>query len=83
MKVQNFTKFLNRPCKFRLKSGKLVYGVLWSVLIGEEMSYFFSTKGQYERMKSISGNSMGYILEMGTPVNLNDFISAEQLSEAV
>lgn len=72
MTVQEFTDINDRPCRFKLKSGKEVFGVIREAPRGTE-NYFFTTLS--ERNKSGAAG-------MGVLINLSDVVGAEILHEA-
>jgi hypothetical protein len=72
MTVQEFMFINDRPCRFKLKSGKEVFGVITESPRGTE-TYFFTTLS--ERHKSGAAG-------MGMLISLNDVVGAEILHEA-
>jgi len=76
MSSEKLSAFFDRPCKFKLKSGKEVYGVLWEE---KDKEHFFASPVEYlEYLKSKKDTQKiddRYI----TRVNINEFISAEKL----
>ena len=44
--------FLHKPCKFRLRSGKEVYGVIWRELDNRPNEVMFVSSGDYYRWKA-------------------------------
>ena len=73
MEVKKFKTYEKRPCKFILRNGKKIFGVIWEVTKHKNDSYFFTTNKEYERNKEKS------IQLIGCPVNLEDIIHAELL----
>lgn len=72
MTLQEFTAINDRPCRFKLKSGKEVFGVIRENPRGTE-NFFFTTLS--ERNKSSFS-------EMGMLIQLEDVVGAEVLQEA-
>ncbi|MCU0431902.1 MAG: hypothetical protein MUC87_00440 [Bacteroidia bacterium] len=69
MTAQEFSYINDRPCRFKLKSGKEFFGVIRETPRGTA-NYFFTTLS--ERHKS----------GMGILINLDDVVGAEVLHEA-
>lgn len=73
--------FLNKPCKFRLRSGKDVYGVVWQKSNGTEQEYFFASTGEYRRFsKNILRDDNEYPPQIGLKLNPVEIVDAQYLS---
>jgi hypothetical protein len=72
MTSQEFNAINDRPCRFKMKSGKEVFGVIRENPRGTQ-NYFFTTLS--ERNKTSFG-------EMGMLIKLDDVVGAEILHEA-
>lgn len=72
-------KYYNKPCKFRLKSGKVVYGVVWADEKERSNKFYFSSAEDYNLIKSRREKHSA----LKTLVNLDDIISAEMLQGIV
>ncbi|MFZ1686058.1 MAG: hypothetical protein WAU70_01460 [Flavobacteriales bacterium] len=59
MELSRIRPFTNKHCKFKLRSGKEVFGVIWEVDNGSTKRLFFSSVNDYERLQHNS-----------TPVNV-------------
>lgn len=77
MGVKELNNYFNKPCRFRLKSGKEVFGVIWPEAGGSN-HFFASSQDYYEYVK----NKQGTANIIKYPVNLEEVIDAEYL-EAV
>ena len=51
MKVNELTDYYHLPCKFRLRSGKEVYGVIWPGASGEGAPLNFASSADYGKWK--------------------------------
>ncbi|MBL4652033.1 MAG: hypothetical protein JKY53_04085 [Flavobacteriales bacterium] len=71
--------YYDRPCKFKLRSGKDIYGVVWKE--GDEFkeTYYFSSSENYNRIKTKGAVNSS----LKTPVNINDIVAAEMLQGIV
>ncbi len=69
-----FMAFNDQPCRFRLKSGKEVFGVIWEKPQPGQNSYYFASLG--ERFNRSRGNSIGMM------INLEDVVGAELLTNS-
>jgi len=45
---------MDKPCKFRLRSGKEVYGVIWKERGIRPNEVLFASSGDYKRMQTVS-----------------------------
>ena len=77
----NYTDFLNykeQHCKFKLKGGKEVYGVIWEERINETREYYFASSfahSVYRKADELSREKVA-----SCKVSLDDVIKAEPLS---
>ena len=55
MGLPNIREFTNAHCRFRLRSGREVYGVIWEVETPSEHRFHFATIGEYERSRRDPG----------------------------
>lgn len=77
MEASHVRSFLNQHCRFKLRSGKIVYGVIWAEPSGQGKEYYFSTVSEHQRLnarKDFRGISEQH------RVNLEDIIMAERIS---
>jgi hypothetical protein len=51
MGFPDIRNFLHTPCRFRLRSGREVYGVIWEVSLKDENRLCFASIGDYERLR--------------------------------
>ena len=42
----------NEHCRFKLKSGKEVYGIIWQVSVEDGPGYFFTSASQKEKIET-------------------------------
>lgn len=74
--------YLGKPCKFRLQTGKEVFGVLWNeVFAGEEHYYFASTLAHQRYLKAIADENIELCDSLRTMVDVQDFAGACLLSD--
>ena len=71
----SLTRYYDKPCKFKLRSGKDIYGVVWKEGNELEETYYFSSSEDYNQIKTkgVMNSSLK------TPVNINDIVAAEML----
>ncbi len=43
-----FSNYYNKPCRFKLKSGKEVFGVIWEDIVNGNKEYFFASSSEYQ-----------------------------------
>lgn len=75
MTQAEFRMFNDLPCRFRLKSGKEVFGVIWEKpQPGGPSFYFASLSERFNR--NLRGSSIGMM------INIDDVVGAELLSNS-
>jgi hypothetical protein len=67
-----FRAFNDQPCRFRLKSGKEVYGVIWEKAQPGNTSYYFASLS--ERYNRTRRNT-----SIGMMIDIEDVVGAELL----
>lgn len=81
MNRTEFLKYNDTPCKFKLRGGKEVFGVIWENSYGEQLMHFFSTAADRMRYKTAEQRNDRIACErLKTPVALEDIVLAEPLS---
>ena len=51
MDLTRIRPFAHKHCRFKLRSGKEVFGVVWEVESNEEKKLFFASVRDYERLQ--------------------------------
>jgi hypothetical protein len=74
MTRSEFLQVNDRPCRFKLKSGKEVFGVVWENAGDSEPVYFFATLG--ERYNASKTN-------FGVNIDLDDILGAELINSSL
>lgn len=70
-----FISINDQPCRFRLKSGKEVYGVIWEKSQPNTTAYYFASLS--ERFgRHLPGSNIGMV------ISLEDIVGAELLSNS-
>lgn len=70
-----FRAYNDQPCRFRLKSGKEVFGVIWEKPQPGNISYYFASLS--ERFShNLRNNSIGMMID------IDDVVGAELLSNS-
>lgn len=72
MTHNEFIHFNDQPCRFKLRSGKEIFGVIR----GTHGAYYFYTLGERIRQRYRSGASDSW----GQSISLDDVVGAEFLS---
>ena len=68
--------FLNQHCRFVLRSGKEVFGVIWEIKSSDDTKYYFSSISDhktYQQTRSLED------LQSMMDVDINDVLLAERL----
>ncbi len=80
MKRNEFLQYNDTLCKFKLRGGKEVFGVIWENSLGNELMHFFSTAADRARYKMAEQmNDRSTCERLKTPVELEDVVLAEPL----
>lgn len=70
-----------RPCKFRMKSGKEVFGVIWETMKQDRVVHYFASAVERMRYKKASANNdIETCNQFITEVNIDEIVSAEPLN---
>lgn len=69
----------NEHCRFKLKSGKEVYGIIWQVNVEDVPGYFFTSASQKEKIET-SENRLEMLQELGFELDINDVLMSENLA---
>lgn len=51
MELSRIRPFTHKHCRFKLRSGKEVFGVVWEVESNDEKKLFFASVRDYERLQ--------------------------------
>ncbi len=78
MEILNFKFYEKKHCKFVLRSGKQVFGIVWEEQNAQTKKYFFSSVYQY--MKAKLKNSEG-LKNFAHPISIDDVIHAELMEQ--
>ncbi len=72
-----FKNFEKRHCRFKMKSGKEVFGIMWEESSTDnKFRYYFSSSGDYQRLK----NRLQTALYAIYPLDLNEIVYAEVIA---
>lgn len=77
MERTDFVGYNNKPCRFKMRSGKEVFGVIWEKSSGSFAKYYFASLA--ERFSARIKNESR---EIGMIIDLNDVVGAELLDES-
>ena len=76
MSNNNIRLFLNQHCRFILKSGKEVFGVIWKVETDDSEQYVFTSISDHQTYMRTKDPSL---IDNKLVVNIEDIILAERL----
>lgn len=51
MDLSRIRPYAHKHCRFKLRSGKLVYGVIWEVEVAGQDRIYFASVRDYERLQ--------------------------------
>ena len=81
MDRSEFLKINDLPCKFKMRGGREIFGVIWENNYGNELMHFFSTTAERMRYKLAEQRNDRLACDrLKTPVELEDIVLAEPLS---
>ena len=76
MGLQDFSAYFQQHCKFRLKSGKEIYGVIWKEDSAQHPQYYFASSNEYKRyLKSEHIKKMSYCISLDEVINAEPVLS--------
>lgn len=75
MTRSEFLAVNDRPCRFKLKSGKEFFGVIWENTADSPPVYFFATMGERFDTRNKSN--------VGVTVDLDDIVGAELINSSL
>lgn len=75
MELTNIRDFTNRHCRFKLKSGKEVFGVVWEVETGDSCKLYFASVRDYERLQHDPGQPISIV-----PVQPDEIVHAQDIA---
>jgi len=80
MDVKRARNYYNKPCRFVLKSGKEVFGVIWEGNNGLKGEHYFASSGEYLLFKDAEReNDMETCEKIKSKVDVEEFVSAEYI----
>ena len=81
MKRTDILTYNEQHCKFRLKSGKEVFGIIWETMKQDTVVHYFSSAVARIRYKNAEAlNDVETCKNLVTEVNIEEIISAEPLN---
>lgn len=81
MEQTQFSKFINRYCRFKLRSGKEVFGIIWENAEGNKVIHYFASALERKRIAEAEMvNDLKTVEQHRVKVNIEEIIAAEPLS---
>jgi len=77
MPKRDLKEYYNRECRFKLKSGQEIYGVLWEIESAKGKALYFTSLFNATRIRS--NNDFELASELGQPMQSDQIILAERL----
>lgn len=75
MELTHILDFAHKHCRFKLRSGKEVYGVIWEVETNDSKRLFFASIRDYERAQHDPKRPIEV-----TPLPLEEIVHVESLA---
>ena len=79
MSTRDLIPYLNKSCRFKLKSGKEVFGIIWEA-IGPNGKHLYFTSLSNAELVYEAGNSLELAAKIGNPIPFEDIIYVEKLA---
>lgn len=80
MNRNEFLSYNDTLCKFKLRGGKEVFGVIWENKYGNKLMYFFATAAERIRYKIAEKiNDRSTCEKLKTTVEIEDIVHAKPL----
>lgn len=76
MDISKFRYYEKKPCKFILRSGKQVFGIVWEEKHSDGIKYFFSSAVEYMKSKFKTSTDLQ---NYAYPISLEEVVHAEFL----
>ncbi|MGD1848888.1 MAG: hypothetical protein ACFB10_26140 [Salibacteraceae bacterium] len=77
MQAKEIRPYYQKHCRFRMRSGKVVYGVIWS----DVHQHYFASHREFEAYQSaIQNRDKATCQRLRFPVDLNEVVAAERLN---
>lgn len=75
MNKKEISLYFNKYCRFKLRSGKEVFGVIWENSEGNSVTHYFASAVDHAKIQEKNKKPA----EVTTPVNIDEIIIAELL----
>lgn len=81
MRIEELSAFFRKNCRFRLKNGREVYGVIWEDSSNAQREYFFASASDHHRYEIAKSKNQAHLAPLRKhPVDINDIILAERMA---
>ena len=75
MELQRIRNFTHKHCRFKLRSGKEVFGVIWEVEGNSGKKFFFASVRDYERLQRDQQQPIGVM-----PLQPDEIVGVESIA---
>jgi hypothetical protein len=80
MDTTQISSFIDKYCRFKLRSGKEVYGVIWKNAVGNQVTHYFASAVERTRYKKAEALHDEETCEkIKVPVNIDEIVTVEPL----
>jgi len=82
MTILEISSYFQKQCRFRLKDGKEVYGVIWEDTDGSNTRHYFASVNEHRLYQEAKSENDQITLAQlkRIAVNLNDIIMVERIA---
>jgi hypothetical protein len=80
MDPSQLSNFIDKYCRFKLRSGKEVYGVIWKNSVGNQVIHYFASaveRSRYKKAELLHDDATCEKIKV--PVNIEDIVTVEPL----
>jgi hypothetical protein len=82
MNRSELANYYDQPCRFKLRTGKEIFGVIWEVWKGSEVIYYFASAVERMRIKG-SANTDDFLEKYTVKVLPEEIVLVEPIEEPI
>ena len=78
------SNYIDKYCRFKMRSGKEVYGVIWRNSEGNKVMHYFASvvaRMKYKKAEQLRDNKA--CEELKVPVDIEEIVDAEPLGQSL
>lgn len=79
MSTTDLIPYFNNTCRFKLRSGKEVFGVIWEVVTAEGVRMYFTSLSNAQLVQQAQKDA-DLAAQIGSPIVIDEIIYAERIA---